>query len=151
MKNQEAQTKVDFTSQIEEVVFNYSIQELDGTVTPASSKTLEGTISVWEQRILYKHNHMTGRLLCTVTDFEDLIEYDVKFTERGINHEGMSYRVDCVKKSNPDHWIQLSLCVGYMKPGQAFVEPYDASYDPTFDYNAISEAVECWSQDNLWK
>ena len=151
MKNQEAQTKVDFTSQIEEVVFNYSIQELDGTVTPASSKTLEGTISVWEQRILYKRNPITGSIACTVTDFEDLIEYDVKFTERGVYLEGMSYRVRCTKKSNPSHWVDLDLCIGYMKPGQAFVETYHYGNDPTFDYSDISEALECWAQDNLWK
>jgi len=150
MNNQNTMN-IEFTSQIEEKVFNYGVLEVDGTITPASSKKLEGTISVLEQRILYKHNHMTGRLLCTVTDFKDLIEYDVTFEERGIHHEGMMYRVDCVKKSNPGHWIQLSLCVGYMKPGQAFVEPYDASYDPTFEYGDISEAVECWAQDNLWK
>jgi hypothetical protein len=38
-----------------------------------------------------------------------------------------------------------------MNPGQAFVEPYDFSDDPTFEYNDISEAVELWAQDNLWK
>jgi hypothetical protein len=151
MKNQEAQTKVDFTSQIEEVVFNYGIQESDGTITPASSKTLEGIISVWEQRILYKRNPITGSIMCTVTDSEDLIDYNVEFTEKGINHEGMGYRVLCTKKSNPKHWIDLYLCKGYMKPGQAFVEPYDFSNDPTFEYGDISEAVECWAQDNLWK
>ena len=83
MENQK--TKVDFTSQIEEKVFNYEVQELDGSITSKSLKKLEGTISVWEQRILYKYNMMTGVLNCTVTDFEDLIDYDVKFTERKIN------------------------------------------------------------------
>lgn len=147
----ENQTTVDFTSQIEEKVFNYQVQELDGTITSKSSKSLEGTISVWEQRILYKRNLMTGQILCTVTDFEDLIEYDVQFEENGINHEGMSYRVKCQKKSNPKHWIILSLCKGYITSGKAFVEPYDFANDPTFEYGDISEAVELWAQDNLWK
>lgn len=142
--------KVDYEHDIKEEVFNYQSQNLDGTIEQMQDIDRKGTISVWEQRILKKWKD--SKLLCTVTDKEDLIDYDITIEEKGHLYDGMSYRILAVKKSNKNHWIDLFVTLGGGWPANApFVEPYDASRDPEFDYNDITLAVEDYVTNNLYK
>ena len=127
---------------------NYTV-DYEHNIKEYGFNDVKGTISVWEQRILKKWKGNT--MYCTVTDKEDLIEYDIDITIHGQAYEGKVYRIDAVKKSDPTHWIILYVTLGCYDSGKVFVEPCDASMNPEFDYNDIMLAVEDYATNNLYK
>ena len=141
--------KVDYEHDIKEEVFNYQSQNLDGTVEQLSKTFLGGTLSVWEQRILKKWKGNT--LHCTVTDKEDLIDYEITVKAEKEMYEGMAYRILCVKNNNNSHWLDVFVTLGGGPAGEVFVEPYDASRDPEFDYNDLMLAIKDYAINNLYK
>lgn len=141
--------KVDYTHNIKKTQTTVGYMTADGDFSDKVVDTIEGTISVWEQQILKKWKGMT--MICTVTDKEDLIDYHVAIREHKSMYEGMSYYVDVYKKSNEGHWITLFVTLGGGAKGEVFVEPYDASMDPEFDYNDITLSVKDYAKNNLYK
>jgi len=140
---------VDYTHNIKKAQTTVGYINADGDFDDKIVDTMEGTISVWEQRILKKWKGMT--MICTVTDKEDLIDYHVTVREHAPMYEGMSYYVDVYKKSNESHWITLFVTLGCCAKGKVMAEPSDASMDPEFDYNDITLAVEDYAKNNLFK
>jgi hypothetical protein len=140
--------KVDYEHNIKKAQTTVGYMTADGDFDDKTIDVMEGTISVWEQRILKRWKGMT--MTCTVTDKEDLIDYNVEIREHKPMHEGMSYYADVNKKSNEGHWITLFITLGGGSKGEVFVEPYDASMDPEFDYNDIQLAIKDYAQNNLY-
>lgn len=131
------------TNTITKKVFNYGIQNADGSVTDAEMITYEGILQVWEDVIKYKR--IGSELRCTLTDQEELVDYKVEITPA---HNGNSWRAYCTKKSRPGHWIDLFVVPNYRNV-PFFAEPYDASDDPTFEYGPITEAIEQYFTNNF--
>lgn len=141
--------KVEYEHDVKKAQATIGIMHADGTFGDKTIDTLEGTISVWEQRILKRWKGNT--MICTLTDKEDLIDYHITVREHKPMYEGMSYYVDVYKKTNESHWLTLFVTLGCMDNGKAFVEPYDGSDDPEFEWNDIQLAIEDYAQNNLYK
>ena len=138
--------KVKFTSNIEVKMVTYGVRELDGSITAKEDLIIEGTITTEEEKFIKKWNDDYSTLTYQSTGLTEQVEYNV-FVEKN----GNGYRFTCEKAKNEGHWIILSVVKGYYGPDIVSAEPYDFSDDPTFDYGDISEAVEMWAEQNLFK